>query len=52
MRDTEQPTAAQIEVLEALVHHEHLLVLQEGNGVIPRLCCQLPTFFILETLGV
>jgi hypothetical protein len=37
MRDQEQPTAAQREVLEALVHHEHLLVLQEGNGVIPRL---------------
>jgi hypothetical protein len=37
MRDTAQPTAAQREVLAALVHHEHLLVLQEGNGVIPRL---------------
>lgn len=37
MASIEQPTTAQRHVLEALCHHEHLLVLSEGNGVVPHL---------------
>lgn len=37
MESIEQPTAAQRRVLEALYHHEHLLVLSAGNGVVPHL---------------
>lgn len=37
MTSAEQPTASQQRILEALAHHEHLLVLPEGNGVVPHL---------------
>jgi hypothetical protein len=37
MAHTPEPTANQRRVLEALAHHEHLLVLPEGNGVVPHL---------------
>lgn len=37
MASMEKPTATQRRVLEALCHHEHLLVLSEGNGVVPHL---------------
>jgi hypothetical protein len=34
---TVEPTANQRRVLEALKDHEHLVVLLEGNGVVPHL---------------
>jgi hypothetical protein len=37
MASIEQPTAAQRRILEALCRHEHLLILSEGNGVVPHL---------------
>ena len=37
MVSIEKPTATQRHVLEVLCHHEHLLVLSEGNGVVPYL---------------
>lgn len=37
MAYTEKPTTTQRRVLEALAHHEHLLVLPEGNGVVPHM---------------
>ena len=37
MAYTAEPTANQRRVLEALAHHEHLLVLSEGNGVVPHM---------------
>ena len=37
MASLEQPTVAQRRILEALANHEHLLVLLEGNGVVPHL---------------
>ena len=37
MVSIEQPTTTQRRVLEVLCHHEHLLVLSEGNGVVPYL---------------
>lgn len=37
MAYTAEPTVIQRRVLEALARHEHLLVLPEGNGVVPHL---------------
>lgn len=38
MASIEQPTAAQRRILQALLQHEHLLVLAEADGVVPRRC--------------